>query len=277
MLKQQYRKVLSSAGTHRLSWKFIKFICQTTGLNLQHKLWEEQGILHHDPNRDEAESYFLNNILLKSLKDIDKPIFFDVGANVGNFSRQLLELFPQGQIHAFEPNPVTFAELVRQHGDLVKSNNCGIGSSVGVLELWIRAENKSSSHASLYKEVLTDQHHYHDANPIIVDVTTIDQYCDTHNISRIDFLKIDTEGHEIEALRGASRMLQDSRIRMVQFEFNEMNIVSKTFLKNFIDTLSGYSFYRLTKKGYKKIRYRSHEEVFLFQNIVASSVELPAV
>ena len=51
-----------------------------------------------------------------------------------------------------------------------------------------------------------------------VQCTTLDLFTSQQNVDGIDFLKIDTEGHELEVLQGASEILQTQRIRLVLLE-----------------------------------------------------------
>jgi hypothetical protein len=51
-----------------------------------------------------------------------------------------------------------------------------------------------------------------------VPITTIDQFCADNSIETIDFLKIDTEGHDLEVIKGASRILAEQKIGIVQAE-----------------------------------------------------------
>lgn len=84
-------------------------------------------------------------------------------------------------------------------------------------------------------------------------------------------LKIDTEGHELNVLKGARLTIAKGMVDVIQIEFNEMNVISRTFFKDIIDILPGYDFYRLLPDGllplgaYKILDF----EIFAFQNIVA--------
>ena len=83
-------------------------------------------------------------------------------------------------------------------------------------------------------------------------------------------LKIDTEGYESEVLKGASRMISNELIDIIQLEFNEMNVISKVFLKDFYNMLPGYNFFRLDSNRLIALNnYNPANEIFLFQNIVA--------
>jgi hypothetical protein len=91
----------------------------------------------------------------------------------------------------------------------------------------------------------------------------------------VRLLKIDTEGHEASVLRGARETIAGRRIELVQFEFNAMNVASRTFFKDFVDLLPGYRFYRLLPDGRVPLRYSPHAcEIFAFQNVVAIREDL---
>jgi len=104
-----------------------------------------------------------------------------------------------------------------------------------------------------------------------VQVRTIDRFCETEKIQRIDFLKIDVEGHELSVLRGAERMLTSGAISMIQFEFGPANIYSRTYFYDFWSLLSGaYDIYRIVPKGLAPINYYGeHNEIFLTTNYLA--------
>jgi hypothetical protein len=101
-------------------------------------------------------------------------------------------------------------------------------------------------------------------------VMTLDAYCLENHIEQIDFLKIDTEGYELFVLKGARHMLEQNRIRVVQFEFNEMNVVSRVFLKDFYDILPGFRFYRIRQGSLMPLGpYAALHEIFQYQNLLA--------
>jgi hypothetical protein len=90
-------------------------------------------------------------------------------------------------------------------------------------------------------------------------------------VGRIDFLKLDVEGHELSILRGASRLLAEGRVSMLQFEFGPANIYSRTYFYDFWSLLSGsFDLYRIIPRGIVPVRfYGEHHEVFLTTNYLA--------
>ena len=92
-----------------------------------------------------------------------------------------------------------------------------------------------------------------------------------NDIPFIDFLKIDTEGYEMPCLIGAKESIENNKIKVIQFEFNTMNVYSKVFFKDF-DLLSDkYSLYRLIQDGLIPINTYDPIscELYEFQNILA--------
>jgi hypothetical protein len=127
-----------------------------------------------------------------------------------------------------------------------------------------------SEHASLFPGVLKDLHRAKTIKETNVPLITLDAYCCAASIPGIDFLKIDTEGNDLKVLKGSQAMIQKNAIRVVQFEFNQTNVFSHVFLKDFYDILRGYSFYRLLPHALLPLgSYSFHNEIFAFQNILA--------
>ena len=62
----------------------------------------------------------------------------------------------------------------------------------------------------------------HASRQIRVDCTTIDRFCSECSIKKIDVLKIDTEGFDLEVLKGATSMLAHKAIKFIYFEFNDI-------------------------------------------------------
>jgi FkbM family methyltransferase len=76
----------------------------------------------------------------------------------------------------------------------------------------------------------------------VVAVTTIDEILNQHEIEIADLVKMDLEGHELFALRGATASLKTRRIRALTFEFGNSNVNSRTFFRDFHDLLTGYGY-----------------------------------
>ena len=121
-------------------------------------------------------------------------------------------------------------------------------------------------HADVFESV-----HHARTTSVQVDVTTIDEFIQSEKVSRLHLLKVDAEGHELAILRGAEGAIQSGAVDIVQFEFNEMNVMSRVFFKDFYDVLPGFTFHHVVVNGLAPMgayQPRTHE-VFILQNVVA--------
>ena len=235
------------------------------------------GVLNYRNSKESGETNFLEKVLGcyygSGLRN--GGVILDVGANVGDYSRAILTIAPTAQIYCFEPHPDNLRHLEAALGGRVTVVPAAVGSRRGTAELYDYAGGTGSSHASLHKDVfekLRQQPH----QSLCVNVITIDEFVEQHNIAAISLLKVDVEGHELEVFRGASKVIRERRIDTVHFEFNEMNVITRVFLADFFALLPGFAFYRLLPDGWIPITDRPMENVFAFQNIVAVKAGAPA-
>jgi hypothetical protein len=102
-------------------------------------------------------------------------------------------------------------------------------------------------------------------------VSTGDDYCATHGIDHIDFLKLDVEGAELLALRGFRQMLGAGQIDVIQFEYGSVNILPRVLLKDIVEFLTEHG-YVVGKVYPTYIDYKPYElkdEDFLGPNYLA--------
>lgn len=197
---------------------------------------------------------------------------FDVGANQGDYALTLLPAFPDARIYCFEPSPKTFEMLGGHIGNArnVRLFNMGMGDSTGEAVLF--SDHDGSGSASVYSRRLD---HFGGKLDIEEKVTldTLDSFCSHHDIPNIDFLKLDTEGHELSVLRGGEGLMNAGAIGCIQFEFSGCNIDSKTYFQDFYYLLNeGYAIYRLLSHGLTRVsHYSERDEVFTTTNYLALS------
>ncbi len=132
--------------------------------------------------------------------------------------------------------------------------------------------SNGSAHATLFKDII-EEFYKNKSVSYVVQIEKIDNIFAKERIDFIDLLKIDTEGNELNVLLGAKKAIESNRIGMIQFEFNYTNIVSRSFLRDFYCLLKNYSFFRILRDGLYEIPYDVHNEIFLYQNIVALNQE----
>ncbi|MCM5555140.1 FkbM family methyltransferase [Pleomorphomonas sp. NRK KF1] len=146
------------------------------------------------------------------------PVVFDVGAHVGEYAAMVLENLPSATVYAFEPSDAHFARLQNAlSGDSrAKLFNVGLAEKVGRRNLF-----KASEVSGLASFAQRRLDHFDIKMDLVEDVTvtTVDEVVAEIGIAKIDLLKIDVEGFEIDVLKGSVNSLASGIIDFVQFEF----------------------------------------------------------
>ncbi|MCG2419886.1 FkbM family methyltransferase [Aequorivita sp. F47161] len=177
-----------------------------------------------------------------------EPILFDVGANQGQSVKSFQAAYPTSQIHSFEPSKICF-EVLRKNfpnSKNLKIINKAVGGEKGSLKF---NEYAWSALNSLLKRSFTKSEII---DNYMVDVITIDDYCKENKIFQINVLKTDTEGYELEVLKGAERMMNENSIQFIYCEI--------FFYENYIDQSSFGDIYNyLLQKGYSFVRFYTFE------------------
>lgn len=138
------------------------------------------------------------------------PVCFDVGANVGQTVVALREAFADAHIHAFEPFSAPRQALLRATAldTRVTVVSTAMGSAPGSVLVQPNRESQMSSLTGHLAPV--------DGLPAeTVEIDTLDRYCASAGIDFVDILKTDTEGYDLEVLRGAGGLLAQQHIGYV--------------------------------------------------------------
>ena len=140
----------------------------------------------------------------------------DIGANLGVISlRMASRVGKKGRVHAFDPNPRVLRYL-QQTLDAnaklpIRLHKIALGRSAQEMTIAVPEGNLGSA------SIARDQtgihvHHYK------VPVYPLSDYAAAHEIDRIDFIKMDVEGHEAAVLEGARNLLRSSKPKVIVFE-----------------------------------------------------------
>src|SRR5690606_38726330 len=134
-------------------------------------------------------------------------VVFDVGANDGRTVLRLARRLGRPRFYAFEPVAATYRTLVERTRrlDNVRCFQLAMGEKPGRQPIYLHERAAMNSFSPTWT---ADP----DAQTEMVDIATVDDVRSEHGLERIHLLKIDTEGYEMEVLRGAERSLRESRI-----------------------------------------------------------------
>jgi len=193
----------------------------------------------------------------------------DVGANRGNWSREVLRLQPEAVVYCSE-----ISEPTRQALRLAVPNavvvECGLLDRDG--EVRVKHYPGDDRLSSVYD--------YPHALPAVWREERVmrgDRLIDEQKLERIDMLKIDVEGADLAVLRGFRHALEAARIRVLQFEYGYASVLARTFLLDFFELLepNDYVLGEIHQSGVELLHYRLERENFFGPNFVAVHRSLP--
>lgn len=147
-----------------------------------------------------------------------KPVIFDVGANIGNFSIASKLFYPDSSIHAFEPVPNTydfFKYNLKEYHSVI-GNFVALGNKKETINIY--ASEEHSDRSSFYKENLKESK---DVIGIPVNIITLDNYVKDNNIKKIDLMKIDVEGFEYQVVGGAGMSLSITDFLLIEVHLKD--------------------------------------------------------
>ncbi|MFX1419562.1 MAG: FkbM family methyltransferase [Promethearchaeota archaeon] len=196
-------------------------------------------------------------------------VVFDIGANIGQWTRIALNMNKDLNIHCFEPSKYTYTKLLSKNfPPNVNCINIGLSSTKKEQILYIFREGGGLN--SLYqREGLYNRNKKLSSKKEKVQLDTLDNYCDEKNIQKIDFMKIDAEGHEFEILKGGKNLFHNGQVNLIQFEYGGCFIDAHVFLKDIFDFFKDfdYNFYKIYPNSIKLVpKYFNNFENFQYQN-----------
>ncbi|WP_377475544.1 MAG: FkbM family methyltransferase [Microcoleus anatoxicus] len=190
----------------------------------------------------------INNYELKIIENFiaSGNVVFDIGANIGSWTNQVLNRYPDVQIHLFEPAPPIYQTLLQNLAEPIKSgqlvlNNLAIAHQQEIREFYYY--EKSSGWSTFHRRFeIEKQYNIQSPHPFQVLTATLDDYVQTRGIKRINFLRIDTEGGELEVLHGATNLLQKGKVDYIQFEYGGTFVDAKITLKQVFEHLQKFRY-----------------------------------
>jgi len=174
----------------------------------------------------------------------ENPIVIEAGAQFGEDTRIMADLWPGSTLYAFEPMPDNYSKLekVASERDNIFASTYALTNEKKTANFWV-----CGGASSLLKPTDSVNNSYFHADlkhPIQVECITLDQWCKDQGITRADFFWFDMEGNELNALKGAQKILKTVRVIFIEVNLRTFwhgNVLYKD-LKNW-----------LTQRGFKEV------------------------
>ena len=207
-------------------------------------------MFNNDDSKTNGELKFYNDIKDKI------NVIFDIGCRKDSEFINFV-----GEVHYFDPVPEFIDNLKNQQNlnTLSCINNVGLGN-----------ENKEMYYYPLYQSFynrIKSCNKSDEENKILLKIIKGQSYITENNIKSIDFMKIDTEGYELNVLRGFEDFLEN--VKIIQFEYGGTFLDNNTKLIDVITYLESKGFYKfsyLTNNGTQIIT--NFEDHYQYCNIV---------
>ena len=202
LIRWQWDKRVKSGPIIYEFWNCRKILCFKDATE---SMW-----LVYNYIMDWDEFWFIQRYLTSTM------CVFDVGCNIGVYTLWISRFIgPEGRIIAFEPSGTAYQRCVQQ----MRLNHL---ESVKVEPLAV-ADREGEAHFSTGMD--WNNHLIQDGamseNFVVVHAVSLDHYCRERNVKKIHFMKIDIEGAEMLAFRGAHQLLSDHLIDVIQFEVTD--------------------------------------------------------
>jgi FkbM family methyltransferase len=259
VLSNRYRDLLSRPSTQSFFLQILK-LCHAA--------------LNYGGGQSVDHSGELN--VLRCVRDaswLSTPaVIFDVGANDGEYARAASQILGDvAQIWAFEPQSACFQALQSEFAksERIRTRKLALGKELGTGKLHFDSSGETT--ASLAEATSSN------GQTEEVQVTTLDEICRQEHIERIDLLKIDTEGFEMDVLLGASDMLNAGRISSLQFEFGHTFLATPYHFHDIWNLLTArYRIYRVLRRGMVEVTSYTHDlEIYKIANFFCIHRSLP--
>lgn len=207
--------------------------------------------------------------VLSRISRLNPKIILDVGANVGNYAELIVQTNPTAMVYCFEPVKDTFLKLNEKFKSLAHKN-------IKLFQQGLFNENKTQEinlypgdeHASLFDIKGID---YKIVKKEMIELVSFDSFMAKEKIAFVDFIKLDLEGAEMDAMHGMQEALMSKKIRAIQFEYGYINITTKHLLADYYEFFQRHG-YILGKIYPKTVEFRDYQfkhEDFIGPNFIA--------
>ncbi|NUN63519.1 FkbM family methyltransferase [Pseudanabaena biceps] len=160
--------------------------------------------------------------LLELAKSQSPNVIYDIGANIGTWTLLAKAIIPQASIHAFEPLNVFHDRFNQETQDIhdITLHKVALGSKPDKLNMQVTSYSDASSLLQI-GDATKDYFGITKEREELVDVVCLDDYVSNFNLPLPDLIKLDIQGYELEAMRGAIKCLNHATFIICEVSFVE--------------------------------------------------------
>lgn len=227
-----------------------------------------QSLLYVFGDYEYSTIAFLHNVIKH------QDIIIDVGANIGYLSLVCSKLVgTNGMVLSFEPDPLNFSYLKENialnNANNISAHQLALSNQNSVLKLYhSKIDHNAGAHSMMYNERVVSED-YVEIQAMIFDNTEIQK-----SIPKVDFIKIDVEGVEMDVLQGMYQTIQKHKPMLlieISAEYQNMRGLSVKGFKEYLLSNHGYTSYTITNQGY--LKKSTPDQFHLLENVVFVPVE----
>ena len=210
--------------------------------------------------------------IFNQLKKLNISNAIDVGAHKGEFLNYLLTIKSVKEIHAFEPQEEIFNMLYSSFGKNKKVflNNEALSNTNSTREMYLNSLTSTSTFSEINKNsswfkfknlILNKKNSFQKIRKI--KTIKLDDYFIVRNINKIDLLKIDTEGHELNVLNGAVTVFNKNKIKYLLIEIHHSDMYKNYRSSEIHSFLKSKNFKLIKKFKYPFLKFEDQ----LYKNV----------
>jgi len=271
------RRIKYNLHPRAIVWKYWQMHCPRKavitrlGKNLKVRVYPHDVIgkkIYIDGMFEPCSYNFVKTFLKKGM------IVFDLGANLGQYTLLAAKsVGEQGQVHSFEPSSRMFSELsfnvsLNNLSDICTLNKMAVSNTIGTAKL-----SKYEPGFEVYSSL--GSHIRQEATVVDyeeVKTMRLDDYIEKAGIDHVDFMKVDIEGAELMALRGAVKLLSQSDAPVILLELADVNTKGFGYMATETwDYLIGFGYHMYTVGCNKKLKLINRPPNFsIAQDVIAT-------
>lgn len=157
------------------------------------------------------------------------PTILEAGAYDGTDTLEIAKFFPQAIIYSFEPIPYLYKHLATKattNPTRIFAYQKALGDFMGTSVMYVSEESYAPGIPSQSSSLLAPKEHLNYSSTLFkekidVTVTTIDAWAKLAGVDHIDFMWLDMQGYELNALKASPKILKTVKALLTEVEFVE--------------------------------------------------------